>query len=309
MFPNSQNKVASRSVELEKDPNADWISQFGIQSDTDLDFVLSQIGWPVGMSRTSPPEFRRRVLAAAISYQLQLRSIDYALKRYVKPNEYEAEQNSLGDIVSDFLSHSTATLADELWKFHSKENFTFGQFGAEITLFRCPEVVNLARMLANRGVFLEVLPILRLCLEMISWSAVANFISDEAKVKRLRAGACITKIKEIYGSVGKVYGYLSKFSHWEQEIHTYFLNIEAEQVAVIQASCQHRAMSLTLCLVILDIFVEVIRYLYSTSAGTLITSIQGIPDRTDGRRIHLLISDIVEFSRCQDLRQIQSLLR
>jgi hypothetical protein len=151
------------------------------------------------MSRASPPEFRRRILAAAISYQLQLRSIDYALKRYVNPNEYGDEQNSLGDIVSDFLSDSTATLADELRNFHSKENFTFGQFGAEITLFRCPEVLNLARMLANRGVFLEVLPMLRLCLEMISWSAVANFITDEDKVKRLRARACISKIKPIYG--------------------------------------------------------------------------------------------------------------
>jgi hypothetical protein len=64
------------------------------------------------------------------------------------------------------------------------------------------------------------------------------------------------------GSVGKVYGYLSKFSHWEQEIHTQFLNVGAEKVAVTLASCQHRAMSLTLCLVILDLFVEVIRHLY-----------------------------------------------
>src|SRR5215472_6960480 len=75
----------------EKDSDIDWISQFRIQSDVDLDFVRSQIGWPVGMTRASPPEFRRRVLAAAISYQLQLRSIDYALKRYVDPKEYEVE--------------------------------------------------------------------------------------------------------------------------------------------------------------------------------------------------------------------------
>ena len=63
---------------------------FQIQSDVDLDFVVCQsIGWPVGMTRKSPPEFRRRVLAGALSYQLQLRSIDYALKRYVEANEYE----------------------------------------------------------------------------------------------------------------------------------------------------------------------------------------------------------------------------
>lgn len=172
---------------------SDWITQFGIQSDTDLDFVLSRIGWPVGMTRASPPEFRRRVLAAAISYQLQLRSIDYALKRYVNPNEYESEEITLGDMASNFLKNSSSQLADQLRKFHTEKNFTFGQFGAEITLLKCPELLDSARMLANRGAFLEVLPILRLCLEMILWSTVALFIGDVKEVKRLRATAVFRK--------------------------------------------------------------------------------------------------------------------
>ena len=215
----------------------------------------------------------------------------------------------MGDTVSDFLKDSAATLKDQLRQFHTDENCTFGQFGADITLLRCPEVLNIARLLANRGVFLEVLPVLRLCLEMASWSSVANFIVDEDEVRRLSARACISKMKAVYESVGKVYGYLSEFSHWEHEIHTYFLTLEAEQVAVVLGSCKHRAMSLALCLVILDILVEIIRYIYSTSANTLITCIQGVPDRTRDRRTHRLISNIVEFSQSQDLRRLQSLLR
>jgi hypothetical protein len=293
----------------ENDPDIDWISQFRIQSDVDLDFVLSRIGWPVGMTRASPPEFRRRVLAAAISYQAQLRSIDYTLKRYVDPKQYEVEQTYLGDIVSDFLKDSAATLTDQLRQFHTDENCTFGQFGADITLLRCPEILNIARLLANRGVFLEVLPVLRLCLEMASWSSVANFIVNEDEVRRLSARACVSKMKAIYESAGKVYGYLSKFSHWEHEIHIYFLSFEAEQVAVVQASCKHRAMSLTLCLLVLDIVIEVTRHLYPSMADGLITSIQGVPDRTSHRRTHQLVAGIAEFSKCQDLQQIQSLLR
>jgi hypothetical protein len=79
-----------------------WKQHFQIQSLADLDFVIGQmLGWPIGMSRNSHPEFRRRVLAAAVSYQLQLRSIDYALKRYVDPREYDEEQFSLGDATND----------------------------------------------------------------------------------------------------------------------------------------------------------------------------------------------------------------
>jgi hypothetical protein len=303
---------APRSIQsdhiADDDPETDWVSQFRIQSDVDLDFVLSRIGWPVGMTRASPPEFRRRVLAAAISYQAQLRSIDYALKRYVDPKAYEVDRAYLGDIVSDFLKDSAATLRDQLHQFHTDENCTFGRFGANITLLRCPEVLNTARLLANRGVLLEVLPVLRLCLEMASWSCVANSIASEDEVRRLSARSCISKMKVIYQSAGKVYGYLSSFSHWEHEIHSYFLSVEAEQVAVIRASCKHRAISLTLCLLLLDVLVEVIRYLYAAKAGALIASIQGIPDRTSDRKTQQLIGRIVEFSKCHDLQQIQSLL-
>src|ERR1700730_5025132 len=294
-------------IQAKKAPN--WIAEFQIHSASELDFVIAQNFWPIGMTRSSTPEFRRRVLAATMSYQLQLRSIDYALRRYVDPNEYESDEISIGDMVSDFLKDSVTRLEADLRNLHYSEGSTFGQFGAELTLFKFPYTMDLARMLANRGLFLEVLPILRLCLEMISWAAVAFHIDDEGKVRQLKAQKCIPKIKPIYESAGKVYGYLSKLSHWEQAIHSHFLNFEGEKVSVIRASCQHRAMSLTLRLIILDIFVEVIRNIYSTRGETLIINVQEVPERTDARKIHQIVSDIVGFSGLDDFRELKSLLR
>jgi hypothetical protein len=223
----------------------DWVSEFEIQSFVDLDFVIGQkFGLPVGTTRASPPEFRRRILAALISYRLQLRSIDYALKQYVAVDQYSGDRSSLGDTVSDFLKDIAKTLKSELKNLHTQGDLTFGQLGAELTLFKLPETLDLARMLANRGLFLEVLPVLRLCLEMISWSLTAFYIEDEETVRKLKANACISKLKQVYETAGQIYGYFSKFSHWEHEIHSHFLKIEKGQVAVIQASCRYRAMSL-----------------------------------------------------------------
>lgn len=73
-----------------------WVSEFHIQTFAVLDFVISHNGWPVGMMGASPAEFKRRVLAASISYQLQLTSIDYTLKRYVKPDIYGSDDRGLG---------------------------------------------------------------------------------------------------------------------------------------------------------------------------------------------------------------------
>lgn len=183
----------------------DWIGEFQIQSSSDLDFVIGQqVGWPIGMTRSSPPEFRRRVLAAAISHQLGLRSIDYAMKRYVKSDQYEGHKTTIGDSTSDFLREAAEILKDELKQLHTQENLTFGRFEAEITLFKFPEILDLARMLANRGLFLEVLPILRLCLEMTAWSVVSFDTSDEEAVRRLKAHKCVPRIKAIYESAGQV---------------------------------------------------------------------------------------------------------
>jgi hypothetical protein len=219
------------------------------------------MGNPVGMMRQSSPEFRRRVLAGAISYQLQLSSIDYTLKRYVKPDEYDHEDLSLGDAVSDYLRDSAAELMRELRNLHTKDP-TFGIFGAEITLYRVPHSLDTARMLSNRGLLLEVLPILRLCLEMTAWANTAFYMQSEDEVTALKAPSCISEMKDVYKTAGKIYGYLSKFSHWGHIIHSQFLDINPGQVAVLKASVRYRAMSLALCLLVLDVFVEVVRKLY-----------------------------------------------
>jgi hypothetical protein len=286
-----------------------WLSQFEIQSTADLDFVISQdFGRPVGMTRASPPEFRRRILAAAISYQLGLRSIDYTLKRYVRPDTYVIEEVGLGDTVSDFLRDSLELLTSELRDLHTQINLTFGIFGAEITLFKVPESLDMARMLANRGLFLEVLPILRLCLEMMAWSATAYYLKDEDKVMRLKAQGCISRMKPIYESTGRMYGYLSKFAHWDYAIHSHFLNLSRERTFVVHASRRYRATSLTLCLLVLDVFVEVVRQLYAVKATRLITAVQGTFDRVPLRKVHMLVSLIAENSKEEYFAGLKSLL-
>ena len=100
-------------------------------------------------------------MAGLVSYQLQLNSIDYALKRYVEPDTYDGEELSLGDEVSDYLRDSVAVLMKQLRQLHTKHP-TFGTFGAEITLYRVPHSLDTGRLLSNRGLLLEVLPILRL---------------------------------------------------------------------------------------------------------------------------------------------------
>jgi hypothetical protein len=259
------------------------------------------------MQRKASPEFRRRILAGMVSYQLRLTSIDYALKRYVASDQYESEDLSLGDAVSDYLRDSVAVLMKELRNLQTKHP-TFGVFGAEITLFRLPHALDTARMLSNRGLLLEVLPILRLCLEMMAWSNSAFYLQKEEDVIALKAQSCISELKKVHRNVGKIYGYLSTFSHWGHVIHGQFLDITPENVGVLTASVRYRARTLVLCLVILDVLIEVVRNLYAEKSDILIAAVQGILDRNSDRRTHQMLSSVAELTRLNELFEIQTFL-
>jgi hypothetical protein len=191
-----------------------WTEHFWIESEVDLDFVIGQgSGWPVGMQRNSPAEFKRRLLAAMLSYKLQLNSIDYTLKRYVDSDLYEAGDTFLGEVVSDYLREASRVLNDELRKLHTQGDLPFGVLGAELTLYKLPDLLDTARMMSNRGLLLEVLPLLRLSLEMTAWAYTAFHIGEEQEVVDLKAQSCISSLKSTYKSAGRLYGFLSQFSH------------------------------------------------------------------------------------------------
>jgi hypothetical protein len=179
-----------------------WANHFRIQSGPELDFVVGK-HWPVGMLRRSPPEFKRRILAAATSYMAQLSSIDYAKKRYVASDQYESAEFSLGDASSDWLKGTVEQLIQELFNLHTADTTLFGVFGAEITLYRVPYAIEIARTLANRGLLLETIPTLRLCFEMVAWANVAFHIENDERVISLKAQNCISKLKDVYPTAGK----------------------------------------------------------------------------------------------------------
>jgi len=290
--------------------SSDWRIHFQIESEVELDFVIGQKrGWPVGTERNSPAEFKRRVLAALLSYQLQLSSIDYTLKRYVDAKLYEANEPRLGEAVSDYLRGAVRILNEELKSLHTQGDLPLGVLGAELTLYRLPDALDTARMMSNRGLLLEVLPLLRLTLEMAAWSHTAFYLDDEEHVFELKAQSCISSLKGTYRSAGQIYGFLSQFAHWGHAIHSQFLKIEKGTTSVVTASVRYRAMSLALCLVVLDLVVEVVRKIYAERSVDLVSRIQGVAYPDPSRQSYQYVSKIADVSGLSEIREIQSFLQ
>jgi hypothetical protein len=115
-------------------------------------------------------------------------------------------------------------------------------------------------------------------------------------------------MKESYKTVGKLYGYLSKFTHWGQVVHGHFLDLSEEHVGVLRATVRYRAMTLALCLIILDVLVEAVRGLYLDRSHELVLRVQETLERNEARKIHQLVSRIADLARIEELGEIRSLL-
>jgi hypothetical protein len=192
---------------------------------------------------------------------------------------------------------------------HAQEDLTYGRFGAEITLFKFPEIIDTARMLANRGLLLEVLPILRLAVEMMAWAVAVFDSEDERRAQRLNPQNCIATLRPIYETAGPIYGRLSEFSHWMFVVHSNFLKIDGERLAVLMASCRYRAASLAFSVIVLDIFVEIIIYLYRDAANSLVMSVQGVPTRDNSKKTHQVFDQLATFADSDDFLILKLLLR
>lgn len=291
-----------------KEEKPPWFNDFHILSSADLDLVIGEDrGIPVGMSRNSPESLRKRVRAAVVSQLLGLKSLDYTLKNYVEDADFDDGEESLGNQISDYIARSSEGLRDELRKLHLDDP-TFGVFGAEITLFRVPHSLDVARMLSNRGLLLEVLPILRLCLEMSAWAAVAFRISEEKHVRKLKAPYCVSEVKKIHGAAGRLYGLFSGFSHWEHSIHGQFLTTKKKRMGVIDAAAEYRAVSLALCLCVLEVITEVIRSLYEDRAATLIERVQGTLRRDESRKTRTFLERTVRATELASVKRVEQLM-
>lgn len=106
----------------------------------------------------------------------------------------------------------------------------------------------------------------------------------------------------------KIYGHLSQFAHWGHAIHREFIDFAEGKVGVLNASVRYRATSLALCLVLLDILVEVVRKIYAEKSENLVRKVQGVgcPDRA--RNSYKYLSRISEITGLSAIKNIQSLL-
>lgn len=211
----------------------------------------------------SPPELKRRILAAAKSYHLGVQSIDYFLKKYGPYWNLETElsrrqevfRGMLGDVINQI--RQTREWMDEIEDKPDK----VGLFAAGAALIRLETSFKAAKALIKRGYNFETLGVCRLILEQIAWAYNIHELEDEM-VFKIRPTKSVAKLKNLLPNVGDLYGLLSNEAHISPHLTPRYIKFEEPCPQVVLATTEEGVSSAFILLLLADAFSIVAEYIY-----------------------------------------------
>lgn len=253
------------SGEIEKDVTVSVGEEF--------DNVVGWNGLEVGLRSHYPSEMARRVKGAVGSYFMHLSSVDYYLKRYLHEddNEQSFHKVSCSYRLDEVIKHIIEIIYNEVQK-QTSVPLDDGavRLAADLSLMRFPSTLFGTLCLANRGLFYETATVARFALEQLAWVYASTSSAQLEDVFELEAEKAISNLKKLLPTSGKLYGRLSKYSHWRHSTHEKFVSIDEndQTTSTIFRSDWFVLEAFALILVLIDCYGLVFETLYNKNLST-----------------------------------------
>ncbi|KAF0210126.1 MAG: hypothetical protein FD139_2723 [Methylocystaceae bacterium] len=228
---------------------------------TDLfEYSLADQGINIGFGAGIPPRLEKKVKAAAITYKLGNKSVDYVLKNYFR-DEADEDMEERADVeVNKYVEMSAAVFEDIVSNIADKAD-SLGSILCEMTLVRICYSLKVALFTANVGALFETCVLARMILEQLSWGISVDGIAEEQSVVTKRAQGSLSSLRKIYPTAGRIYGYLSNHAHWSYPEHTKSIFSDGGKWTVLKANSDSKAQSLLLVLLVVDVIDAVLESL------------------------------------------------
>ena len=189
----------------------------------DFESSVNRAAYKVGVDRSYPANLRKMVSAAVLTYQMNNKSIDYVLRRYLADKDYE-------DLSRDARldrSFRKACLI-QISNFQSalkayppliKREPTIGEWIGDITALRIGYSLQRAFGEADKGALFEAVAIARMILEQFAWIVAVRAYDDASKIQNLSASKAIGFLATKFSPSGRLYGWMSEHAHWNYDAH------------------------------------------------------------------------------------------
>lgn len=221
----------------------------------ELEFIGNSM-FVLGVPFDAPEEFKQRIWAAAQSYVLGNRSMDYFYKRYgdqaefPRPTENRRKLSSMLRLCSFAVERISAQLTNGI-----DRTSTLGLFASESALLRLSMSFKYAAFLLMQGATYESSSVLRLCLEQIAWAYDVHLLDDDRLFDK-NPTKSISRIKEIDPSAGRIYSLLSDYTHLHPKLQRTYLDFSQEYASVIYRDYDAALKICDLYVKIVDLYVK-----------------------------------------------------
>ena len=250
--------------------------------------ILSIQAISAAVPHQTSESFRHYIWAAMATYAFGNKSIDHVMKRY----DYIWQRYRKGI----FESNPRIMLLREMAKkielaAHALEETEIESdlplICAKAALVRLEASFKAAYGLIRKDYIFESDAVIRIILEQLAWAYPAR-TTDPKKLPNLRPNSCITKLKEIFPSAGRLYGQLSEWAHIDPSIIGDYERFHQEDIPVVRRSDHNSLQSgihlMCLAVVYINVLQSLFRVYDSGFFSTEITTMQGMYERYQALR-------------------------
>jgi hypothetical protein len=248
----------------DKEINESLRAAFPLFQGGEYDFYLPNSPWQIGLQSTHPDGLKRKIVAAVISEQLGLRSMDNVLKKYLADVNYPEENRSRLDLrIRSFVSRKMSDFESLIRYLAPLPNKSVCMTISEWTLSRAPFSMEFLAYCGQRGALFEALAIARMMFEQVAWAYAINTEIDANAVHKQSASRAINSFKSEFCFAGKLYGWLSSHVHWAFDGHKKSMISREEEIGHLRASSYFKAIIFSIMILFSKLYIDIVWVLYA----------------------------------------------
>lgn len=202
------------------------------------------------------PELRKRLVAAALSINLGIDSIDHALKNYtdyVELGKTEEPGASLLDILDKLKSHLRKF--EEEHRHQHDDHEMLGIVAASYALGRCQSTFEACLVLSGRGFFVDACILGRHVIEQVAWALRIADLNDMNALWKVEPQKCISELKfHPYGR--QLYSDLTEFAHLSAKSRHEYIRMIDDRPITIHRSTKEALRLSPLLILALDVYLS-----------------------------------------------------
>lgn len=223
----------------------------------DLDLIGDHL-FTLGVPWNASEEFKKKVMSAAKSYNLGIKSVDYTLKKYGQYWSFKPSiEKELNEAIQD-LKRIIVNALDYLMEIPDKPDIPSLYFcGA--ALIRLQNTFKAALISIKSRLYFEGMSLERMILEQLAWIYKVHNMEDFFEVK---PNKCIKDLKKMMPFVGRLYNYLSNGVHLSPKLFNEYIE---KDLSIKMGDIKQSYLNLYILFLLADIFCIVGEYIYANT--------------------------------------------